>query len=183
LALIGDIRQMTDIPIGLLVYYNTVLAQGVASFYQQVARLGVDGVLVADLPPEAAEPEVVPLARGHGVAPLFLISPMTSGERLRRIGTVADGFLYAVSRLGITGTHDVYDDTLAQLIGRAHAETTLPVCVGFGISTPAQAKKMVALGADGVITGSGVIQAVRHRGDVPIDEAVRRYCADFMVAP
>jgi tryptophan synthase alpha chain len=168
LDLIRTIRQKhPEIPIGLLVYYNMVLARGAEGFFQQVAEAGVDGVLIADLPPELAE-EVLPAARKHAIDLIFIVSPLTSPQRLQTITDIAGGFLYIVSRLGITGTEERYDDQLQNLLKGIAEATDLPACVGFGISTPDQAAKMLSLGADGVITGSKVIQLMRdHAGNDP----------------
>lgn len=151
------------IPIGLLLYYNVVLSRGVERFYKQAADAGVDSILIADLPADCA-PEVAGVAQAYGIAPVFIISPLTDDERLAQIAKVALGYLYVVSRLGITGTHETYDNDLQSLLSRARKVTQLPLCVGFGISTPEQAKRMISMGADGVITGSGVIQIVRQQG-------------------
>ena len=91
------------IPIGVLVYYNVVLATGVESFFKQAKAAGIDGVLIADLPIESAE-EVLPYAKANDVDLIFIVSPVTTDERLQRIATSAGGFIYLVSRLGVTGT-------------------------------------------------------------------------------
>jgi tryptophan synthase alpha chain len=119
-------------------------------------------VLIADLPPEAAETEVLDVARAHGVALIFIVSPLTSTARLQKICAMAGGFVYVVSRLGITGVEERYDESLQRLLAEIKANTTLPACVGFGISTPEQARQMITLGADGVITGSAIIQQVQR---------------------
>jgi len=182
LSLISEVRQLDEeIPIGLLVYYNMVLAQGVDSFFAQAKNSGVDGVLVADVPPESAD-EITPLAQQHGICPIFIVSPLTTEQRLAMIVQHAAGFLYAVSRLGITGTEQRYDAQLEDMIARVRKKTELPLCVGFGISTPEQAKSMLALGADGVITGSRIIQLVERAGAEPIEPILRPYLASMVQA-
>lgn len=151
------------IPIGLLVYYNTVLSQGVEQFYAKAAAAGVDSILIADLPSDCA-PEITECAAKYDIAPVFIISPLTDDERLTNIAGLAKGYLYVVSRLGITGTHEQYDNDLESLLRRAKKLCPLPLCVGFGVSTPEQAKRMVSMGADGVITGSKIIQIMRETG-------------------
>jgi tryptophan synthase alpha chain len=94
----------------------------------------------------------------------------------------ASGFLYAVSRLGITGTEERYDEQLQDMIKRVRARTSLPLCVGFGISTPDQAKSMLALGADGVITGSRIIQLVEGAGAAPVDAILQPYLESMVQA-
>jgi tryptophan synthase alpha chain len=169
LELIEQVRKYdADIPIGLLMYYNMLLAQGPESFFQQAATAGVDGVLVADLPAENAQ-EIIPHAQKNGIAPIFMVSPLTSAERLPLILQHAEGFLYLVSRLGITGTNDQYDQQLPAVLQEIRRQSDLPVCVGFGISQPQHARFMIDMGADGVITGSALIELIdkaRASGDV-----------------
>ena len=173
--LIAEIRGLDrEIPIGLLVYYNMVLAQGVEQFCQRAQKAGVDGILVADLPPEAAS-EVVPAARACDLSTLFIVSPLTTEDRLGKIREYAGAFVYAVSRLGITGTEARYDQALKAMIARVHATVSLPVCVGFGVSTPDQARAMFALGADGVITGSRILQLVREANGAEYDQRLRAF--------
>lgn len=180
LALIREVRAANpDIPIGLLVYFNLVLARGVEKFFADVAEAGVDGVLIADMPPETSD-EVLPTARKAGVHLIFIVSPLTSDERLRLIGERAGGFLYVVSRLGITGVEERYDGDLKNLLGRIRQHTNLPACVGFGISKPEHAWQMASLGADGVITGSRIITLAReHLKDGP-EEAVRQFVKEMV---
>jgi tryptophan synthase alpha chain len=162
--LIAQVRALdADIPIGLLVYYNLILARGPEAFFAQAAQAGVDGVLVADLPPEMAE-DLYTIAQQVGIALIFIASPLTREDRLQKIARYGNGFLYAVSRLGVTGAHATYDVTLSDALERFRAQVPLPVCVGFGVSTPAQAQHMIAQGADGVITGSRIIELVRTEG-------------------
>ncbi|MGE0200416.1 MAG: tryptophan synthase subunit alpha [Candidatus Melainabacteria bacterium] len=162
LALLTTFRAANpDIPIGLLVYYNMVLHRGIDRFFADLAGAGVDGVLIADISVEVID-EVKAAADAHGIALIMIVSPLTTPARLTQIAAAAGGFLYVVSRLGITGTHEDYDPRLQDLLSRIHAESTLPACVGFGISTPAQAQSMAQLGADGVITGSRIIQLIQN---------------------
>lgn len=161
-ALIARARARdAAIPIGLMVYYNMVLARGIERFCADAARAGVDALLVADLPPETAR-EVLPAALAHGLALAFIVSPLTGAARLDALLTMAGGFLYVVSRLGVTGVEACYDEELAALLARVKAASPLPACVGFGISQPAHVARMMALGADGAIAGSSVIQRVRQ---------------------
>jgi tryptophan synthase alpha chain len=159
--LIKKIRDLdNNIPIGLLVYYNTILQRGEREFFRLAAQAGVDGILVVDLPPESYA-QVSAIAKETGIASIFIISPLTTPERLKTISEMASGFLYAVSRLGITGTEERYDAQLTSLLEQARQSSQLPICVGFGISTPEQARKMYESGADGVITGSKIIEIVQ----------------------
>src|SRR5262249_29180246 len=165
LALIAEIRrQHTEIPIGLLVYYNVILKRGVKRFYADAQHTGVDSILYADLPVEAFD-EVAAAAEEFRIAPIFIASPLTSDDRLQQIARHARGYVYVVSRLGITGVEERYDADLQNLLSRLRQQTELPLFVGFGVSTPQQAQKIVALGADGVITGSQVIKLARTDRD------------------
>jgi len=161
--LIKDIRALdANIPIGVLVYFNMVIARGIDNFFQRAKQVGIDGILIADLPAESAD-EIIPYAKQHGIDPIFLVSPLTSPDRLDTILKNASGFIYLLSRLGVTGTQErthERDAVLKNLIENIHNKTDVPVCAGFGISTPADAKTMFEIGADGVISGSKVIQLV-----------------------
>jgi tryptophan synthase alpha chain len=169
LQLTSEIRAYnSDIPIGFLLYYNMLLAQGAASFFKQAAAAGVDGVLIADLPPESAA-EVIPHARANNIAPIFMVSPLTSTQRLPTLLQYAQGFLYLVSRLGITGQSGDFDSRLKETLQTVRQQSSLPICVGFGVSTPQQARSIIDMGADGVITGSAIIELInqaRDSGDV-----------------
>jgi len=167
LQLLKRVRDYApDIPIGLLVYYNMMLARGIDAFCRDVQAAGADGILVADLPPELMQ-EVTPACQAHQLDLISMVSPLTSDDRLQAVLQHAGGFLYVVSRLGITGVEERYDEQLAALLSRLHAQTSLPCCVGFGISRPEHAEKMIELGADGVIVGSRIVQLIQ---DTPFSE-------------
>jgi len=158
--LLRAIRKMTDIPIGLLIYFNLVLQRGIDRFYKECAEAGVDSVLIADLPLEHAE-EVVPIAKKHGVSPVFLVSELTTDERLKKIVAVADGYLYVVSYLGVTGVeHSVLEEKIRNILQRTRRQTSLPLCVGFGINSVEQAQAAARAGADGVIVGSRIVKEI-----------------------
>jgi tryptophan synthase alpha chain len=162
LALIADVRHFNaTIPIGVLTYLNVVLAQGTENFFAAAAKAGLDSVLIADLPPAAA-PEVEKVASAHGISLVFIITPLTSNERLTTIASLSSAYIYVVSRLGITGTEERHDQNLAHLLERAKSVMNLPLLVGFGISSPAAAREMMTNGADGVITGSKIIEIIRN---------------------
>lgn len=165
--LIGEVRKIdAEIPIGILVYYNNVLAVGVEEFFKQAGQVGIDGVLIADLPVESAE-EVLPIARKHDVDLIFIVSPVTTDERLARIATNAGGFIYLVSRLGVTGTDKSANNlsNLATLIGKLKQLTPLPICAGFGVSSRETAAALLEVGVDGVIVGSKIIEIANGTGD------------------
>jgi tryptophan synthase alpha chain len=165
--LLSEVRKLdAEIPVGVLVYYNVVLAAGVESFFKQAKAAGVDGVLIADLPVESAE-EVIPSAKANDVDLIFIVSPVTTDERLQKIATIAGGFIYLVSRLGVTGTDKSANNlaSLGGLIGRLKALTKVPICAGFGVSSKQTSEALLAIGVDGVIIGSKVVEIVGKSDD------------------
>jgi tryptophan synthase alpha chain len=179
---LAKVRQLdAHIPIGLLVYNNMVQAVGVERFCQQAKASGVDGVLIADLPPEMAEPWVT-AAKAAELDTIFTVSSLTTPDRLRHIGQLASGFLYGVSRLGITGVESRYETDLTTLITHCHTACDLPVFMGFGISTPDHARQMTDAGADGYITGSRIIQLVQDHADKPADAILTPFLNDMIAA-
>jgi len=164
--LLAEVQRRHAIPVGLLVYYNLVLQYGVEAFYDRCAEVGVDGVLVADLPLEESE-RAVAAAQQAGVAPVFIGSGLSSDERLAALSRVAEGYLYAVTRVGITGAEEALDTRLADEFARFRRAIDLPVLAGFGISTPEQVKHVLAAGADGAISGSALVRQIAANLDRP----------------
>lgn len=162
---IKDIRKFTDIPIGLLVYYNLVYQRGIEKFYQDFKEAGVDSILIADMPVEESD-EMVEVARKTGVNPIFIATQLTSNERLGELTKRGNGFIYVVSRLGVTGARADLQQSTLDLIKRLKPLTDLPLCVGFGISQPEHVKAVLDAGADGAITGSAVVKLIeKNLGD------------------
>ncbi len=160
--LLARLRTETDRPFTLLMYWNLILQFGVDAFYRRAAEVGVDAVLVADLPLEEAEPAVV-AARAQGVAPICIVSELSTDARLAALAPLADGYLYVVTALGITGTRASLGAALAPTLARARAASPLPLLAGFGISTPEHVAEVRAAGADGAIVGSALIRALEAR--------------------
>ena len=183
LELVRKVRQIDDkIPIGVLIYFNLILARGIENFFQVAANAGIDGVLIADLPVDEAD-EVLPTAKKYGIDLIFLISPVSPDARIELIAKQASGFLYLLSRLGVTGTgarSAEKDRSLARLIGKIKEKTNVPVCAGFGISGGADAVTMFNGGADGVISGSRVIELARDLEQGPF--LLQQYYAEMMAA-
>lgn len=179
LTLLRAIRQKhPETPISLLVYYNLVLARGVERFLKDIADAGADAVLIADLPLECVD-EVKPAADACGLRLTSIISTLTDEKRLPKIAEKSGGFLYAVSRLGITGVEERYDQSLGGLLQRVRACSGLPVCVGFGISRREHVENMVKLGADGVIVGSAVMAKIQTLApDYPV-ESIEAYIREL----
>jgi len=183
--LISQIRKLdNDIPIGILVYFNTVLAKGIEKFFAMAQTSGVDGILIADLPAENAA-EVLPAAQATGIDLIFIVSPVTKKDRLNKILAQASGFLYLVSRLGVTGTSErsnIKDLELVNLIKDMKTMTNLPICAGFGISSVTDAQSMFAIGANGVITGSQVIKIVQSNDFAKATAQLQKFYSDMLAA-
>lgn len=163
--LIKEVRKLDrQIPITLMCYYNCVLARSSERFCKEASEAGVDGLLVVDLPAQESG-EFYKHCKSFGLSQIFIVSPLTTKERLALIAEKASGFIYLVSRLGVTGIEERYDDNLSAVLKQTSAITKLPVLVGFGISNPEQASKMCSLGADGVITGSKIIELLKAQNE------------------
>jgi tryptophan synthase alpha chain len=168
LAMIGQLRTTTHIPIVVFSYYNPILAYGAAAFHRDACSAGADGVLVVDLPPEESA-ELTGLWPDDGLCLIRLTSPTTAPERMRRIAASASGFIYHVSQLGVTGGTGLSVEEIAGKLRELRAVTRLPVCVGFGISTPAQVAAVARIG-DGVVIGSAFERLIEEnlgRQDLP----------------
>jgi tryptophan synthase alpha chain len=145
-----------SIPVVLFSYLNPLVAAG-ADVLQKAASAGVHGILITDLP-VGVDPERERWIGNGPLAFIRLVAPTTPDDRMREIGAHGSGFVYLISRLGVTGPRDDVPDELPATIGRLRRASTLPICVGFGISTPAQAKRIGSL-ADGIVVGSAIVRA------------------------
>lgn len=162
--LVKRIRAFSQVPIVFYTYYNLVFANGVEAYVRAAREAGVDGLLTLDLPPEEAG-EVVAACASHQVKTVFIVAPTTPDSRLPRIGQTATGFIYYVSREGVTGVRNEVAANVPETVARIRKHTTLPVVVGFGISTRAQVAQIAAY-ADGVVVGSALVNCIRdHLGD------------------
>lgn len=157
---IKQIRKFNnDIPIGILIYANLIYQRGIKKFYLDAKRAGIDSVLVADLPIEEAD-EYIKAARKNKINTIFIIFPLTSDERLKKITKKVRGFIYVVSRLGVTGARSDLQEGTLKLLKRIRPQTTLPLCVGFGISKQEHVKAVCKAGADGAIVGSAIVKII-----------------------
>lgn len=185
LGAVATARQTVDVPIVLFSYYNPIRARGVELFAEQAASSGVDGVLCVDLPPEEAEETYLPALERNGLAPVFLLAPTSTTERMKRVGEVSKGFVYYVSRTGVTGERELLAKTLPKEVKRVRRKVDLPVAVGFGISSPEQVAAVGSF-ADGVVVGSALVRLVEEGGgDVErlagrLDERVRELSAPLV---
>jgi tryptophan synthase alpha chain len=159
LSLVRAVKDHKDIPVGLLMYYNLIHQYGVDRFFQDFHDAGVNSILVADLSIDDAG-EVLGPAESAGLDTVFMVTPNTSGERMKRIASKTTGFIYTVSLLGVTGSRDALSDAVEGLVGKLKALTDVPVCVGFGISKPEHARTVADAGADGVIIGSKLVAMI-----------------------
>jgi len=164
--MVRELRETTQTPIVLLTYYNTVYHRGIERFYREARNAGVDGILIADMPFEESD-EVVQTALRYAVDPIFLITQTTSEERIKKIASRSQGYLYLVSVLGVTGTRERISAGAIDLLHRVRTHTDLPLALGFGISTPSHARTCSEAGADGVIVGSAIVEIVEKNLDNP----------------
>lgn len=172
--LVRELRKDVTIPLVFMTYANVVFSYGTEKFLSVCAAVGIDGLILPDVPFEEKE-EFLPLCRQYGVDLISLIAP-TSADRIAMIAGEAEGFLYIVSSLGVTGTRTEIKTDLASIVKVVRENTDVPCAIGFGISTPEQAKKMADV-ADGAIVGSAIIKILEQYGkDAPshVGEYVRQ---------
>ncbi|HXZ95281.1 MAG TPA: tryptophan synthase subunit alpha [Dehalococcoidia bacterium] len=150
------LRRQVEIPLVFMTYYNPVLKFGLEQFCSRCAEVGIDGLIIPDLPPEEGK-ELEKSTKRHGLDLIYLLSPASTEERIRLVTSKSSGFIYLVSLTGVTGARDKLSEELESFVARVRRRTEKPLCVGFGISTPEQARR-VAKVADGVIVGSRIIQ-------------------------
>lgn len=158
------LRGHTDIPIAFMTYYNPVLRYGLRRFIKDCRRNGVDGVIVPDLPCEEAK-DLVRLGKMDDIATIFLAAPTSTRDRLRDIAKNSRGFIYYVSLTGVTGARKKLPEEIKSKVTLIKSMTKKPVCVGFGVSNPTQAKELAEV-SDGVIVGSALVKIIGERGDI-----------------
>ncbi len=149
-------RQEVNIPLVFMTYYNPVFSYGLEEFCTAGARCGLDGLIVPDLLPDEGS-ELETICQRHGLDLIYLLAPTSTEERIRLVAQRSRGFIYLVSVTGVTGVRDRLPANLEAFVSRVRKVATQPLCVGFGISAPEQARQ-VARVADGVIVGSRIIQ-------------------------
>jgi tryptophan synthase alpha chain len=165
LDVVRIVRRSVETPVVLFTYANPVVHMDPAVFAREAKDAGVDGVLILDYPVEEAGPLRAPLLDA-GLDPIFLISPTTTDDRIRRSGELGRGFLYLISRLGVTGIRDNLADDVSSLVGRVRAQSTLPVALGFGISSPQHVAQACAC-ADAAVVGSALVRVIAEHGTEP----------------
>lgn len=159
--MVSELRREISTPMVFMTYANVVFAYGAERFLTACEQVGIDGLILPDLPYEEKD-EFLPVCREHHVALISLIAP-TSAGRIAQIARDAEGFIYLVSSLGVTGTRSEITTDLSSIMKVIRENTTLPCAIGFGISTPEQAAKMASI-ADGAIVGSAIIKLLAQYG-------------------
>ncbi len=173
-AFVKDLRREINVPMVFMTYANVVFSYGPERFLSRCKDVAIDGLILPDLPFEEKE-EFLPFCRRYGVDLVSLIAP-TSENRIARIAKEAEGFLYIVSSLGVTGVRNEIRTDLASIVATVRENTRVPCAIGFGISTPEQAGRMADL-SDGVIVGSAIVRLLERYGkDAPkyIGEYVKK---------
>lgn len=163
--LVEEIRKFSEIPIVFYTYYNLVFSQGVEEYVARSLAAGVDGLLTLDLPPEEAS-ELVEASRAQGMKNIFIVAPTTPDSRIPTIVESASGFLYYVSREGVTGARKDLAGDLAERVSLIRKFSELPVVVGFGVSTPEQVCEVGKV-ADGVVVGSALVNCISENLSTP----------------
>ena len=173
--MVRDLRRDITVPMVFMTYANVVFTYGTERFVSVCRDIGMDGLILPDLPFEEKD-EFAPVCRAYGIDIISLVAP-TSADRIAMIAREAEGFLYVVSSLGVTGTRSEITTDLASIIRVVRENTSIPCAIGFGISTPEQARKMAAL-SDGVIVGSAIVRLVEQYGREAVPY-VREYVAEM----
>lgn len=160
LTLVTDLRKSTQIPLVLMTYYNPVFHMGLLRFAEKAQRAGVDGIIVPDLPPDEGR-ELMAVAQPRDLDTIFLLAPTSTEERINLVSKYSRGFVYYVSVTGVTGARQSLPQELKEGLAQVRKKTKLPLCVGFGVSTPEQAREL-SRGCDGIIVGSAIINIIRQ---------------------
>lgn len=170
LETVAAIRKESQIPIVLYIYFNLIHKVGIEKFISDAAKAGVDGLLVLDLPPEESG-NYESLMSKAGLCNIYLVAPTTPDERIAFIVPRGAGFIYYVSREGVTGMQQKISETIPAMTAKIRTHTNLPIAIGFGVSTPEQAKTIADYG-DGVVVGSAIVNQIAEHGKSP--ELVKR---------
>lgn len=182
LSAVCEIRERTDIPLIFMSYFNPVLQYGLERFARDCASAGVDGVLITDLPPEEAS-EWVEVASCCSVDTVFLLAPTSTDSRIEKVAQLSSGFIYCVSRTGITGERERLPEDLKELVGRIRRFTDKPIAVGFGISSPEHVSSVLTqTEADAVVVGSAVVRRMHEWLSLCSDAEVWRSLRQFVTS-
>jgi tryptophan synthase alpha chain len=178
LELVKVLRNTTQIPIALLSYYNPIYKYGIYQFVKDAVYVGVDGIIIPDLPPEEAS-ELKQTADAKNLATIFLLAPTSTTKRIRLISRACTGFIYYVSLTGITGMREKLEATLGKAIRQIRLITNKPVGVGFGISTKEHVHQVTSI-ADAAIVGSAIVNLIaKHQKDNKLVNIIGDFVADL----
>ena len=166
-----EVAQRFDIPFLLMSYYNIPFKNGIASFVSSMAKMGLQGTIIPDLPPEEAQ-GYLKVLREHHLAPIFIFSPTTSDRRMRYIASFASGFIYCVARKGVTGANTNFSEDLAAYLGRCRRATSLPLALGFGVREKSDVDYLKGK-ADIAVIGTQTIRVAENRGIGPVGDFIR----------
>ena len=173
LQLIPEWRKRVSVPLVLFSYYNPILQYGLENFGRDASEAGVDGVLAVDLSPEEADAYIETMRRWN-LDTIFLAAPTSTDERLERVARISTGFLYLIARAGVTGERSQLSDSTRPLIERVRKTTSLPLAVGFGLSSPDQIRAVEEL-ADAAVVGSAVVRSIEENFSTEGAAAIERY--------
>jgi tryptophan synthase alpha chain len=162
LEVVADVRPLVNAPIVIFSYANPILRMGLSTFVATAEASGVDGVLVLDVPPEESKEFRTPLSQA-GIDTIFLLSPTTTTDRIRRASALGTGFLYGISRLGVTGARDDVAESARELATRVRAESGMPLALGFGFSRPEHIRAIAGF-ADAAVVGSALVSVIAEHG-------------------
>ena len=165
LDMLVGVRDQIDAPIVIFSYANPILRMGLDAFARRAREAGVDGVLTLDVPPEEAEAWRQQFGTA-GIDTIFLLSPTTADDRIRRAAALGSGFLYGISRLGVTGAREQVADSAAELAARVRAATDMPLALGFGVSRPEHVRTIGTV-ADAAVVGSALVNVIAEHGRSP----------------
>ncbi len=175
LQAIKNIRQVTDVPLLLFSYFNPIYQYGLESLASDARAAGADGVLITDIIPEEGEEYCACMDR-HDLDPVFLAAPTSSEERIAQIAGCSRGFVYVVSRTGVTGAQEKLSESILPTVERVRKHTLLPVAVGFGISRPEQVQAIWKI-SDGAVVGSAIVAAMEKIENPPdISKKIGEFC-------
>ncbi len=171
ISFVSEVRATTQIPLILMTYYNPVFKYGEEKFVRDAVDAGVDGVIIPDLPPDEAS-LLIKESRASGLDTIFLVAPTSNDKRIKKVALASSGFVYYVSMTGITGTKLTLEDSFIEHINKVKQASKNPVAVGFGVSTPDDAKTIAEM-ADGVIVGSAIVKKL-HENPEEAEEFIKK---------